>query len=169
MTKPNERPPGDAGAEPPETQDFALESFLPYRLSLLSNTISEGIATAYRDVHGLSLTEWRVVAILGRFPDLTATDIMARGAMDKVPVSRAVVRLEERGLVRRKADSEDRRRLTLRLTARGVKLFNAVVPEALAYERQLLGVLGAEEKAQLDGLLTKLLTSARALNANHQR
>jgi DNA-binding MarR family transcriptional regulator len=150
-----------------EAQDFALEAFLPYRLSLLSNTISEGIATAYRDVHGLSLTEWRVVAILGRFPDLTATNIMARGAMDKVPVSRAVARLEERGLVRRKADSEDRRRLTLRLTPRGVKLFNAVVPEALAYERQLISALEPQESAQLDTLLEKLLASARTLNAHN--
>jgi DNA-binding MarR family transcriptional regulator len=152
-----------------EAQDFALEAFLPYRLSLLSNTISEGIATTYRDVHGLSLTEWRVVAILGRFPDLTATDIMARGAMDKVPVSRAVARLEERNLVRRKADNEDRRRLTLRLTPRGVKLFNAVVPEALAYENRLLSALGPEEIAQLDTLLDKLLHSAHALNENAQR
>lgn len=163
MTSPSETAPEEAI----EAQDFALETFLPYRLSLLSNTISEGIATAYRDVHGLSLTEWRVVAILGRFPDLTATNIMARGAMDKVPVSRAVARLEERGLVRRKADSEDRRRLTLRLTSRGVRLFNAVVPEALAYERQLLSALEPEETAQLDTLLDKLLASARTLNAHN--
>ena len=166
MTKLPKRSPEGTVEDTVEAQDFALETFLPYRLSLLSNTISEGLATAYRDVHGLSLTEWRVVAILGRFPDLTATNIMARGAMDKVPVSRAVARLEERGLVRRKADSEDRRRLTLRLTPRGVKLFNAVVPEALAYERLLLSALGKEETAQLDTLLDKLLASARALNAN---
>jgi DNA-binding MarR family transcriptional regulator len=165
VTDSTHEPPNVAPEAPVEAQDFALETFLPYRLSLLSNTISEGIATAYRDVHGLSLTEWRVVAILGRFPDLTATDIMARGAMDKVPVSRAVARLEERGLVRREADSEDRRRLTLRLTPRGVRLFNAVVPEALAYETRLLSALEPEEAAQLDTLLGKLLASARSLNS----
>ena len=164
MTNAPHHPTEGATDDAIEAQDFALEAFLPYRLSLLSNTISEGIASAYRDVHGLSLTEWRVVAILGRFPDLTATDIMARGAMDKVPVSRAVARLEERGLVRRKADHEDRRRLTLRLTAGGVKLFNAVVPEALTYERQLLSTLGPAETALLDKLLDKLLISARTLN-----
>ena len=148
-----------------EAKDFALEAFLPYRLSLLSNTISEGIASAYRDVHGLSLTEWRVVAILGRFPDLTATDIMARGAMDKVAVSRAVGRLDDKGLVRRTAQPDDRRRVALRLTPAGVKLFNAVVPEALAYEQRLLGSLSATESSQLDALLDKLMASARAQNA----
>ena len=166
MTNPSTHPSKATPEDAVEAQDFALEAFLPYRLSLLSNTISEGIATAYRDVHGLSLTEWRVVAILGRFPDLTATNIMARGAMDKVPVSRAVARLEERGLVRRKADNDDRRRLTLRLTPKGVKLFNAVVPEALAYEKRLLSALGPDESAQLGELIDKLLRSARVLNEN---
>ena len=63
----------DQAAEPEtmdqiRTQQFALETFLPYRLSLLSNTVSEGIATRYRTDHGLSMTEWRVLAILGRYP-----------------------------------------------------------------------------------------------------
>ncbi len=118
-----------------EAKDFALETFLPYRLSLLSNTVSEGIATAYRDDHGLSVTEWRVLAILGRFPGITASNIIERGAMDKVTVSRAVARLDGRGLVRRKADTDDRRRVALALSRKGVRLFNAVVPRALDYER----------------------------------
>ena len=140
-----------------------LERFLPYRLSLLSNTVSEGIAIAYRDVHGLSVTEWRVLAILGRFPDLTATDVMTRAAMDKVAVSRAVGRLDDKGLIRRTAQSEDRRRVALRLTRKGVRLFNAVVPEALAYEARLLNLLTAKERSELDRLLGKLTSAAQSL------
>ena len=151
-----------------KAEDFALETFLPYRLSLLSNTVSEGIAIAYRDVHGLSVTEWRVLAILGRFPGLTATDVMRRAAMDKVAVSRAVGRLDDKGLVGRTAQAEDRRRVALKLTARGVRLFNAVVPEALAYERTLLEALSPEEREQLDELLDKLLDTARALESTEQ-
>jgi DNA-binding MarR family transcriptional regulator len=151
-----------------EAKNFDLEAFLPYRLSLLSNTISEGIAIAYRDVHGLSLTEWRVIAILGRFPDLTATDVMARGAMDKVAVSRAVNRLDERGYIRRTALADDRRRVALRLTRQGVRLFNAVVPQAQAYERELLSALTTGERAQLEALLDKLMATAHALGARPQ-
>ena len=81
----------------PEPDEFALEAFLPYRLSLLSNTISLGISSSYRKVHGLSVTQWRVIAILGRFPGLTASEIMQRGAMDKVAVSRAVNKLQHKG------------------------------------------------------------------------
>lgn len=152
-----------------EAKDFALETFLPYRLSLLSNTVSEGIAAAYRDEHGLSVTEWRVLAILGRFPGISASEIIARGAMDKVTVSRAVARLGDRGLVRRKADAEDRRRVALALSRKGVSLFNEVVPEALAYERQLLAALTDEERESLMNLMEKLLNSARTLDGDEGR
>ena len=97
--------------------NFALEKFLPYRLSLLSNTVSQGIATAYRKGYGLSVTEWRVLAILGRYPGLTASEVMQRGAMDKVAVSRAVKNCRGNKLVERSAHPQDRRRQPLRLTA----------------------------------------------------
>ena len=70
--------------------EFELEHFLPYRLSLLTNTVSDGIAQAYRQRHDISVTEWRVMAVLGRYPGLTASEIVERTALDKVAISRAV-------------------------------------------------------------------------------
>ena len=52
---------------------FDLQNFLPYRLSLLTNTVSQGIAAAYRDRFGISVTEWRILDVLGRFPGQTAS------------------------------------------------------------------------------------------------
>jgi DNA-binding MarR family transcriptional regulator len=146
------------------TDRFILEAFLPYRLSLLSNTVSRGVSTAYRKAHGLSVTEWRVVAVLGRYPDLTASEVAQRTAMDKVAISRAVKRLQQRRLVTRSPHREDRRRLPLRLTpGAGVGLFRAVVPKALACEAQLLASLTTQERAALDDLLLKLQAAAEAL------
>ena len=136
--------------------EFELESFLPYRLSLLSNTISQGVAQAYRREFGLSITEWRVIAVLGRYPAATASDIVTRTAMDK---------LEERGLVRRRDHSEDRRRQHLELTpGKGRRLFEQVVPRALAYEAALLESLGPRQVEQLDRLVTALQGLAESLN-----
>lgn len=148
-----------------KAEDFALEEFLPYRLSLLSNTVSEGIATTYRKDHGLSVTEWRVLAILGRFSGLTASAVMERGAMDKVAVSRAVNKLDEKGLVTRITQEQDRRRVALRLTKKGVRLFNAVVPGALAYESRLMEGLTAQDRTTLTRLLGELQNRARTLSA----
>ena len=42
---------------------FELDEFLPYRLSLLTNTVSAGIARSYRDQYEISVTEWRIMAV----------------------------------------------------------------------------------------------------------
>jgi DNA-binding MarR family transcriptional regulator len=148
-----------------ETEHFLLEEFLPYRLSLLSNRVSEGIARTYRREFGLSVTEWRVIAILGRFPGLAGSEITARGNLDKVAVSRAVGRLQERGLVERIPHDGDQRRQPLRLSENsGRELFHCIVPRALAYERRLLEAIDDEERETLEGLLERLLARAGNLD-----
>lgn len=148
----------------PDTAQFALERFVPYRLSLLSNTVSEGIATTYRKAHDLSVTEWRVIAVLGRFPGQTASQVVRRTAMDKVSISRAVRRLLERGMIERSPLAEDRRCQALRLTPRqGRALFATIVPKALQFEARLMGSLTGPERDQLDRLLGKLQVEAERL------
>ena len=56
--------------------ELILEDFLPYRLSILSNTVSSTIASAYNKRFGLSIPEWRVIAILGRFPGISAVEVV---------------------------------------------------------------------------------------------
>jgi len=133
-----------------------LERFLPYRLSVLSNRISQTIASAYAERFGIGVTEWRVIAVLGRYSGLSANAVAERTAMDKVAVSRAVARLLERGLVQRDTHGDDRRRSVLELSEDGHGVYDEVVPIALGFERQLLSPLDANERAMLDTLLSKL-------------
>ena len=70
--------------------DLHLDRFIPYRLSVLTNTVSMIIAGAYEREFGLSIPQWRVIAVLARYPDLSAVEVAERTAMDKVAVSRAV-------------------------------------------------------------------------------
>ena len=145
--------------------DFELESFLPYRLSLLSNTISEGVATTYREHCDIGVTEWRVIAMLGRFPGLTASELGERTVMDKVSVSRAVKKLEIKDLVEVNPHQQDRRRRLLNLTPdKGIELFNDIVPMVLEYEQKLLSGLNQTELARLSQLIRKLQGAARDLN-----
>ena len=133
-----------------------LERFLPYRLSVLSNRISQSIASAYAARFGIGVTEWRVIAVLGRYSGLSANEVAERTAMDKVAVSRAVARLLERGLLQRDTHGDDRRRSVLELSEAGYDVYDEVVPLALGFERQLLSPLDAGERAMLDALLSKL-------------
>ena len=139
-----------------EHAHLELEHFLPYRLSVLSNRISQEIAGLYAERFALNVTEWRLLAVLGRYPDLTATELVERTAMDKVAVSRAVASLVADGRLTRKVDGDDRRRTKLRLSAKGYRIYDDVAPLALAYQQRLLSGLDAADRAALESLLSRL-------------
>lgn len=143
-----------------------LEHFLPYRLSVLSNRISQDIAALYEERFGIGITEWRIIAVLGRFPGLSANEVAERTAMDKVAVSRAVRTLVDKALLHQAFNDQDRRRSELGLSKKGFRIFDEIVPLALAYERDLLADLTPAEQQQLMGLLERISASERALGQN---
>ncbi len=140
----------------PDRDILDLEHFLPYRLSVLSNRISQDIARLYADRFELGITEWRVLAVLGRYPGLSASQLAERTAMDKVAVSRAVASLLAAGRLTRDTHGDDRRRSVLDLSAEGQRVYAEVAPAAIAYERRLLSCLSPEDQAALSRLLQQL-------------
>ena len=145
--------------------ELDLEAFLPYRLSVLSNTISARLAEAYGNRYGMTIYGWRVMAILGRCPGSSAAEVARKGAMDKVAVSRAVSRLLDAGRIRRRFADADRRRSILELSAEGRRIYRGITPVLLAYETRLLESLDATERRRLDGILDRLYERARELPA----
>lgn len=145
-------------------EELILEDFLPYRLSILSNTVSGKIAEAYEKRFGLSIPEWRVVAILGRFPGLSAVNVAERTLMDKVAVSRAVTKLVKNGRIDREFADADRRRSILNLSDEGRRVHDEIAPLALKFERDLLLGLTQEEIEMLDNIIERLLARARLLD-----
>ncbi len=144
----------------PPAPSLKLDRFVPYRLSVLSNLISSAIAEAYAERFGLSIPEWRVVATLGEKAGMSAAEVAARTAMDKVAVSRAVSSLLRAGRIARTQSSRDRRRSMLRLSRAGAAVYAKVAPYALAYEATLLASLDHRERDALDRLLDKLTRRA---------
>ena len=140
----------------PRHAQLNLEHFLPYRLSVLSNRISSAIAREYSKRFGLGVTEWRVMAVLGRYPGLSANQVAQRTAMDKVAVSRAVARLLEADRLLRSFDDDDRRRSVLHLSEAGYAVYDQVAPLALAFEQHVLEGMPADERALLFRLLDRL-------------
>jgi len=157
--KPNpspQRKPAPAAADA-----LVLERFLPYRLSVLMLRISNAIARSYERRFRLSVPEWRVMAVLGRFGPLSANGVAEKTQMDKVRVSRAVARLMAAGRVSRRTDRLDRRRSILALTAAGEAIHREIVPHAERVEARLLAGLDEAERGALDRLLAKLEARAR--------
>lgn len=134
-----------------------LSNFLPYQLSLASNAVSGRIAIEYRQRFGLSIPEWRVMAILGDVGALTQRDLTRRTLMDKVAVNRACKGLEERDLAVRTPNEADGRSHLLDLTESGRAMHGEIMPLAKEIERRLFEGFSPDE---LD-LFRKLLERAR--------
>jgi DNA-binding MarR family transcriptional regulator len=150
--------------KPAHPDSIDLDRFLPYRLSVLTNVVSSTIAEAYQQRFGLSIPEWRVLAVLARHPGVSAAEVARLTRMDAVAVSRAVARLLAAGRLRRTIARDDRRRSVLVVTAMGAAVYREVAPLALGYERELLATLDAAERVALDRALDALMMRAQALS-----
>lgn len=133
-----------------------LDNFLPYRLSVLNNLVSRALAEQYQARFGLSIPEWRVMANLGRAAPMSANEVAERTSMDKVKVSRAISRMQTAGLLKRETDPRDHRVSSLKLSAKGRKIYDKIAPMALAWEQEFLSVLSEREIADFDKILGKL-------------
>lgn len=132
---------------------FKLEDFLPYRLNVLAQRVSEQLSVNYAGKFGLDVPQWRILANLASRGAMTAQDIAALTFSHKSTISRAVQQLEDRGLIRRSVSGADRRSFALSLTAEGKKFFRQLLPPVLEFERNLLSKIGGKERlALLKGL-----------------
>ena len=143
---------------------FLLEEFLPYELSIAANRTSRMFARRYSEAFGISIAEWRVMAVVGRFGSISPGTVSDRTEMDKVKVSRAASGLIGAGLLEQLADPADGRARRLQLTAAGHAMHRAIVPLARTLEAQLAAGLSAEEWAVLRICLRKLDSHLRRLD-----
>ena len=140
-----------------------LDGFFPYRLALLADEVSRSMAQIYAERFDLSRDEWRVLAALaGTSPARTAM-VIERTTLDKVSVSRALARMEGKGLVMRETDPQDSRSRLIRLLPAGRALFRRIVPMVRSREAFLLEGLEPAERAAFDAAIDKLLQRSRQL------
>ncbi len=142
-----------------------LQAFFPYRLAVLAEAVSQCTAQVYAERFALSRDEWRVLAALAELGSIRTAELAAHTTLEKMPISRAVARLERDGLVERRVDEADRRNHVLRLLPAGNALVKKVVPMVLAREQFLLEALTDAERAQLAGAMDKVLARARQVLA----
>lgn len=128
-------------------QEFDLDSFLPYQLSVAASRVSRAFAERYRRDFGLSIPEWRVLAHLVQAGAVSVREIHARVDLDKSRVSRAAARLEAAGHISKTPDPQDGRLVKLALTDRGRALVEQIIPVALQYQAELEARLGNEAES----------------------
>src|SRR5580698_8630187 len=150
------RPRGSRSMPSKSAERLMLQEYLPYRLSVAANAVSRVIARAYEDQFGLTIPQWRLMAVLGDEGALTQQSLCGRTVMDKVTVMRAAQGLTRRRLVKRLPNAQDGRSHRLDLSPSGYALYQKVVPLALEYESQLFAGMKGSDVALLHQLLRQV-------------
>lgn len=148
-----------------EKVEFDLDQFLPYLLNQAAEASSHSFALRYRRDYGMTRTQWRVMANLGKFGAMSATEICRRAHIDKTKVSRAVSQLEAAGFLTREKVAEDKRRERLALTEAGRAVYSRLGAEALAFQAALAQGLGEDRLAALEAALRAVIALHRDAEA----
>jgi DNA-binding MarR family transcriptional regulator len=148
---------------------LALGDWLPFEFSYTTNRVSAALARVYADRFGVSVAGWRVIAVLAEEAPCAAGSVAARLGTTPVAVTRAVAELLAKKLVSRRVDARDRRRVELRLTDAGRRVYRTVVPHARRIETELLAGLAPAEVETLRQLMAQVMKRAAALDPDARR
>ena len=141
-----------------------IRDLLSYRLHVVANLLSRGAELRYRREFGVSLWEWRTLALLGavRTP-LSLSHLAHAAGIHKSQMSRVVSGLARRRLVRRAADPVDGRGVHIALSSSGRKVYEGLIEAAAERDAAFRECLSAREKQVLEQVLAKLASQAREL------
>jgi DNA-binding MarR family transcriptional regulator len=140
--------------------DQPLRMFLTYRLSRVQAKLNAQANAILQDHSGLTLSQWRIVALVGAAGQTRLSDLAREAALDKGLLSRNLKALVADGLVASKQDDIDLRVQHLSLTDRGRAVFDHTLPKMRARQRHLRASLTQSELDSLYSALDRLEISA---------
>lgn len=120
--------------------------------------------TMIRDVlqdEKLPILEWQLLFSIARFGTCHLAYITRQTSIDPAHGSRAATALENKGLIIRHEDPENKRRKMMVLTAKGVETFERIWPKARQITAKLTDRLNSQELDELKRLLDLLNGVAR--------
>lgn len=127
-----------------------------YRFALSAERYARRLAAMYRPAYGISPPEWKMLAVLAQHAPMSATAAGERTSLMPDKVTRAVDGLVAKGLVLRRLDREDKRRVVLSLSAKGMRAFAAIDAVRYRIESDMLSGLTPEENRALHHALEKI-------------
>jgi DNA-binding MarR family transcriptional regulator len=150
----------------PETAPLQLETFLPYRLAVLSSLTAQALSVVHV-AHGLTQAEWVILTAVAEQPRTTAKVIGATFHMQKAKVSRGVSALLQRKFISTTLHRKDRRLVELQLTPDGEALYQECAKAVADFAKDLESALGREDREALVRGLDRLVKAALTLNVRN--
>lgn len=144
----------------------SLDDFIPYKLSVVANRVSQSIGRLFETRFNLQMPEWRILIALYAYGTLSFIEVVERTSMDKARVSRALRRLVDLKMITVQNDPKDGRRIFSSITREGAKMCKSILPEAARTQAWFLDGLSDAEQLQLDVILNKLMMRSQALQGS---
>jgi len=136
-------------------------NYLAYLLARASFIVSSQFVTKLQKFQ-LSVPEWRVLACLLDVEGLSVGELAAMALMKQPGLTKVLDRMERDELLTRRGTSDDRRRVTIHLTAKGRARVKPVQRAAIAHEAELLKQFSDEQRATIKSALDLLINSRAA-------
>jgi DNA-binding MarR family transcriptional regulator len=137
--------------------------FLTFQIIRLANAVKANVTRRYLIDFGLSVPEWRLLAMTIRYQPVRFSELVTNSSMDKGQASRTLQTLTRRGLIATRAAGAGRRPnegvalpVILKVTPKGRRLYASVLPVAQRSQARLLRTLSRAERKALYTILGKL-------------
>jgi DNA-binding MarR family transcriptional regulator len=140
-----------------------LGDYLPYLVNRVGTIIAEQFGADALARHGLSIAEWRVLAVLASNGGQRQIDLADLTSTEASTLSRLVSRLIRVGLVTRTRSANSNREVVVKLSPKGSVLVGRLIPIALDYEQAAIGNLSAQELAVLKRCLRRVYDNMKAV------
>jgi len=109
--------------------------------------------------HGLTEQQWRILRALTAVETIEVTELARMAFLLGPSLSRILRDLEARHLIERKAAKADLRRAMVSISAKGLKLIEAVAPTSEMIYAEITKRYGARKLSELQDMLTALESS----------
>lgn len=139
-----------------------LKNYVPHLLSAVNNALSGGASKVYLERFGIGIAEWRVMSMLAIEPRIQASQICDIIKIDKGAASRALSRLDAKGLLGYDAVVTDQRKRIWWLNEAGLSLHDAILQVALGRERKLVEGIDPQD---LEAFLRAIRTMVRNVDS----
>ncbi len=128
------------------------EPTLLYVMKQVELVVRSHLDEIFRPI-GLTALQYTALTVLERHPDMSSAQLARNSFVTAQTMADMVTALQERGLIERHRDPDDRRRLVLALTPDGRQLLSAHRDKVSDLETEMLAGVSEEQAAELRRIL----------------
>lgn len=149
---------------PASGANLNIDDFLTFRITRLSNALRTNVTKRYLEEFGLSIPEWRLLALVTRFSPVRFSELTHLSSMDKGQVSRTLQVMTKRGLTKMKVIKQRGSRTAAALAApvvvsvapKGKALYKQVLPVARRRQAEIIRRLSEGDRVTLYTMIDKI-------------